>query len=186
MQNPVAQARRQRNKTLRQFADEIECNWMMLFLTEQGCYWNIPTSILDDLDVAEITRPMIESQYHAYQYEKRQTNGAILDLAALTGLGPPSLDPPVAALRAHIGIANGHPHGLSRMGFCKTFCLHSGELYDLEKGRKHTLSEQFKSAMRTAGLSDNLLSELEFRQGEFARGEWDCHPECPILQPGAD
>lgn len=172
MQNPVAIARRQRDLTLREFADEIKCNWMMLYLTEQGCYWNVPTSIMDDLDFAEITRPMVEAQYHSYQHEKRIANGALFDLTALKDLGPPSDRPPVGVLRSYIGIANGHPHGLSRMGFAKTFCLHSGELYDLEKGRKYTLSEQFKTAMRQAGLSDNLLSELEFRQGEFARGEW--------------
>jgi len=62
------------------------------------------------------------------------------------------------------------------MGFAKSFCIHSAELYSLERGDKRILSEQFKDAMKEAGLPAIVLDELEYRCTEFANGEWAGDP----------
>lgn len=171
MENPIKVARTRANKTLVEFADEIGVHWQLVFLAERGTYPQIPTSIAKYIAPNLNKRLEVNAEYRQFQRERRTQFGQLYGVADVS-LGPPEGGHPVVLLRRSIGRTAGHPHGLSRMAFAKSFCVHSAELFSLEEGRKRILSEQFKEAMREAGLRDTVLSELEFRCEEFAGGEW--------------
>lgn len=161
VENPVRRARLSQHKTLKEFASDCGVHLQVVYLTEQGMYRHIPPAILDRLGKADS-----KFCYREFQREKRQKYGHLYGLS-LIDLGPPEGGHPVVLLRRQIGVQQGHPNGLSRMGFAKTFCVHSSELYSLEMGLKSLISEQFREAMREAGLPDTMIGELEFRCQEW-------------------
>jgi len=123
-------------------------------------------------------RELLEEEYQRFVLQQREYHGRLYHLSDFTldDLGEPFGVHPVVQFRHHIGLQQGHPTGLSKMGFAKSFCIHSAELYSLERGDKRILSEQFKDAMKEAGLPAIVLDELEYRCTEFANGEWAGDP----------
>lgn len=158
-------------KTMEQLADIAGIHLQVVFLTEHGTYNQIPPSVIYAL--SNVDEAQIQKQYEEYQKWSRQYHGNLYHVADIDDLGPPEGTHPVVAFRALIGIGEGHPYGLSRMAFCKEFCVHQGEMYSLEHGQKYELSEQFRTAMQQAGVRDTVIDELEFRCQEFASGEWN-------------
>lgn len=165
--NPVRAYRLDCRQTLEQFAENVGIGLQAVYLTEQGCYSDILPRILKFMGHSH--NSIYNDEYHLFQEQKRHASGLQLHLNEVE-LWPPGDPHPVADLRAHIGIAYGHPAGLSRMGFAKMFCIQSAEMYYLEEHLKPSLSEQFKLAMRQSGLNDTVLSELEYRVREAAGG----------------
>lgn len=138
-----------------------------IFLAEHGVYPEVLPNLREFMVDEGWAGDVIDKDYHAFQLQQRQAARAVYDLPGVI-LPPPSDQHPVVAFREALG-----RDGLSRMAFCKTFCVHSAEMYNLEHGLKHILSEQFKEAMLQAGLPGTVLEELEFRCGEYARGEYN-------------
>lgn len=171
MDNPVRVARHRMGKTMEELADSAYIHLQVVFLTEHGTYNRIPPTVLTALK--NVDPVAIQDEYREYQKWSREHYGRLYHLEDIVELGPPGGQHPVVAFRTSIGIGEGHPHGLSRMAFCKEFCVHSAEMYSLERGIKFDLSEQFRTAMQQAGLRDTVLAELEFRCQEYARGEWN-------------
>lgn len=175
MQNPIREARHRAGKTGAEFAQDIGVHPQALYLNEMGMYTHILPRVKAYLmRTFNHSSELLDADYARFVEQQRRAFGRLYQLSGFTldDLGVPDGAHPVVQFRAHIGIAQGQPGGLSRMGFAKSFCVHSAELYSLENGEKHVLSEQFKEAMRIAGLPDTVLAELEYRCDEFANGEW--------------
>lgn len=162
-QNPIRVIRKANGKTLEDFAGECHVHYQALFLNENGVYPHILPSIRKHLYYLGYLPLVLDADYRIYQREKRQTSGVQFCLGAVV-LEAPSPVHPVVAFRTNLV--------LSRMAFCKRFCIQPSEMYELEQGKKHTFSEQFKQAMNEAGLPAIVLDELEYRCGEFADNEW--------------
>jgi DNA-binding XRE family transcriptional regulator len=189
VENPIRAARHKSGKTGAEFAQDIGIHPQALYLNEMGMYSHILPKVLTYLmRTFEHSRDYLEADYAQFVEQQRRAFGRLYGLSgfSLGDLGAPGGTHPVVQFRAHIGIAQGHPRGLSRMGFAKSFCIHSAELYSLENGEKHGLSEQFKLAMTTAGLPAIVLAELEGRCDEFANGEWSSEPDGDELLQRAD
>jgi len=161
MDNPIKTARTRVGRTLKEFAEDCGVHEQAVFLNEQGVYPHVLPAIGAHLRTLGVSRPF--EDYAQFQLERRQAAGARFDLYIYSLPAPDDRHPVVAFREAF---------GMSRMKFAKSFCVHPAELYRLENGQKHGLSEQFKEAMRQAGLRDTVLDELEFRIREYAEGEW--------------
>ena len=175
MQNPIRDARHREGRTGDEFAADIGIHPQALYLNEMGMYTQILPRVMGYLvNRLHHDRQQLEEDYQRFVTQQREYHGRLYRLADFTldNLGEPSGPHPVVQFRQHIGLQQGNPHGLSKMGFAKAFCIHSAELYSLERGDKRVLSEQFKDAMHQAGLPDIVLDELEYRCTEFANGEW--------------
>jgi DNA-binding XRE family transcriptional regulator len=163
MENPIKTVRTRASRTIKEFAHDCGVHEQAVLLNEQGVYPHILPSVLDHMRSIR-NDPQYELDYKMFVRDRRRHNGARFDFAGQTTLGPPEAVHPVVAFRLKFD--------MSRMKFAKLFCIHPAELDRLEKGKKHGLSEQFKLAMKDAGLPGNVLSELEFRCEEYASGEW--------------
>jgi hypothetical protein len=161
--NPIRDYRKRNGHTIEEFAKACGVHWQAVFLNEQGVYPHVLPRILRKLVDWGANSLIIQGDYNLYQRNKRETNGVRFCLGAVI-LPAPTLKHPVVAFRDSLSI--------SRMLFCKLFCVHPAEMSRLESGEKHTFSEQFKQAMLQAGLPATVLDELEFRCGEYAQGEW--------------
>jgi hypothetical protein len=165
MSNPIKEFRSQHGWTLLDLAGEVGVHVQAVFLCEHGVYPEILPVLRDFLIRHGMSGVAIDEAYHFYQRDNRNAARRLYDMANVT-LPAPGPRHPVVDFRLSLG------KGLSRMRFCKSFCVHPAEMYNLEHGTKHVLSEQFKTAMLESGLSATVLGELEFRCGEFARNEW--------------
>jgi hypothetical protein len=183
VQNPIRDARHREGRTGDEFAADIGIHPQALYLNEMGMYTQILPRVMGYLTHRlHYSRDMLEEEYNRFVLQQREYHGRLYRLSDFTldDLGEPFGRHPVVQFRQHIGLQQGNPNGLSKMGFAKAFCIHSAELYSLERGDKRVLSEQFRDAMNAAGLPAIVLDELEYRCTEFANGEWAGEPDVHI------
>lgn len=162
MKNPIREIRDRQHLTLEEFAGECGIHHQALFLNERGVYPHVLPAIIQRMRGLGVDTEQLQQDYMVWQREERAANGAKYGLPRLI-LNAPIPGQPVALFRKQLG--------LSKMKFAKCFGIHPAELSKLESGTKHSLSEQFCTAMTEAGLSDTVLSELKYRCGEYASGE---------------
>lgn len=169
IENPIKTSRLEERKSLQGLADEIGIHMQAVYLAECGVYPRVLPSILYYFGWDEAGEHAVA--YRQFQKAKRQVNGHLwgLDRLTLTDLGVPLYMEahPLIAFRQIL--SNGVTKGISRMMFAKRFCIQPVELFFLETRKRPEVSEQFRTAMREAGLDDIVLSELEARIQEYAQ-----------------
>lgn len=166
--NPIRQVRTKLGKTLQAFADESHMHIQALYLNERGVYHEILPTIHDRI-AREL--PECDTQYRQYQQYIRQLSGMKWNISKISLNDLPEPDyyqHPVVRFRRMLTDPL-HRSGLSRMAFCKSFCVHPAELYSIENGFKHSFSEQLVTALTEAGLDSTVLAELQYRTEEFAQ-----------------
>lgn len=165
--NPIRVLRKQQGLTLGEMADRCGFHLQSLFLNEHGVYPTVLPRVVRyleetlDLDASEL-----QSDYQSWQYEKRRFWGERL------GLETYELGPPILSRHPFVQFRQDLDSKMSRMMFCKRFCVHPASVYKLEIGVALKLAEQIEDALQDAGLSDTVIGELNSRSEEFANGQW--------------
>lgn len=153
--SPVRQARQQVHKTIAEASEEAGVNWQTWFLTENGCYEEIPGRIVDYLGRMNLAA----EEYYRFRESKQRDFGEKFNFAELE-LPPVDLRySPIQLLREKLG--------KSRTDFAKSMAVQTAHLYNCEKGKARFIPAGLRSALRVAGLSINNVDELDARQEEF-------------------
>lgn len=160
MENPILTERTKASLTQVQLADKCHVHWQVIFLLEQGCYPHILPAVAGTLNRMGVDTIQAQRDYFSFVKEKRIASGEQYGLPTMTvdSLGPPVGTNPLLAFRKSLG--------LSRMAFCKTFCIHPAYELRCEQGKSKTLNDEVDRALRQAGLSDVVLRELNVRVQE--------------------
>lgn len=162
--NPVKEIRQKEGLTLTRFASQAGCHYQAVYLTECGCYPYIYPKLMNFIELRGYDKENIESRYKESQKYMRIISGSLVNSDEVI-LSIPTIDHPFINFRLSLGLT-----GLSRMGFAKTFCIHPGFLYTLERGKSKGLSAQLKEALLQAGFKESVIEELDFRCREYSEG----------------
>ena len=156
--SPVRKARKQLNKTVQQAADGADIHWQAWFMTECGCYNDIPPKIASYLANNGLT--IDGEEYTEFRKSQQRDFGELFAIGE-RGLPPASLSqPPIRAYREHIGVR-------SRTSFAKGLCVQPALMYRLENGQVKYLPDQIYQALLVAGLSTEDADELDERTTEY-------------------
>lgn len=156
--SPVRVARLAIHKTIAEASEAAGIHWQTWFLTEQGCYEEVPGRIMDYLGRLSFA----EEEYYQYRFDKQKAFGERYSLV----LPPVDLHKsPVQSIRESLN--------LSRASFAKSLAVQVAHLYNCEKGRARFLPSSLREALQNAGLPVESLDELDERQEEFY--EWLRH-----------
>ena len=161
-QSPLRLARKHLGLSIADFAEVCNVHEQALYLNECGCYSGVLPSVEHVLSGLGFDLEIIERDYAKFQKEKREAFGTQYGLAVWTvaDLGTHRLNKsPVATLRSRCNI--------SQLGFAKAICVQPAVIYKAEKGKASMLPEQIRDALIEAGLSVQLLEELNERQQEY-------------------
>lgn len=164
--NPIRLARMaSQEKTLESFSKRCGVHKQALYLNECGVYPDVLPSIMATLLVLGWDEQSIRRGYRDFQREKRVARGELDNLSSVE-IGPPNLElgHPFVQFRASLGHA--------RLGFAKEYCVHPASLHKLEIGSAIHLPEQVVEALTVAGASASVITELNERCEEYARGGW--------------
>lgn len=166
MRNPITAVRQSRGKTLKDFASDIGINRQALYLNECGVYPNVLPRIRRYIveDLQERTNLSLRIEYQKFVLLKLEGQRGTLDLDrfGVGDLGAPDRSP-LAGLRDALE--------LSRMGFCKTLCLHPARELGCENGKYFSFGEQIERHLLYVGISEMVMEEMIERQRDFYRGE---------------
>lgn len=153
--SPIRQARVAIKKTIGEAAEGAGVNWQTWFLTENGCYEDIPGRIIDYLGRINVST----EEYFAYRESKQKEFGESHNFDSI-GLPPVDLNlSPIESFRKSLG--------KSRADFAKSLATQVAHLYNCEKGRCRFIPSGLRDALLTAGLPMSLVDELDERQQEF-------------------
>lgn len=153
--SPVRQARQAINKTINQASEEAGVNWQTWFLTENGCYEEVPGRIVDYLGRLNC----VAEEYYEYRRNKQKKFGSTYQLSELA-LPPVDITKsPIQSLREHLG--------KGRTDFAKSMAVQTAHLYNCEKGKARFIPGGLREALSVAGFSKEKLDELDDRQEEF-------------------
>lgn len=165
--NPVKEIRLRHRGTLESFSEDCGVHLQALYLTEQGVYPHILPNIVEHLVSLGEDAQRLDNVYRSYQAEKRRYVGAFLLLSEYVTKEPIyELGHPFVVFREGL---NGPDGPLSRMSFCKKFCVQPSLMHRLETSVAKHLPEQLRVALTEAGLPANVIAELDNRCEEY----WD-------------
>jgi transcriptional regulator with XRE-family HTH domain len=162
MDNPIHAYRTEHGLTLEKFSEETGIHYQALYLTECGVYHRPFPRLIAYLMAQGLDEKKILRDYETFQIQRRQEAGIVLDLPAFT---LNDLFPPVEG--EHPLISFRSQFGLSRMSFCKSFCLHPAWELTVEQGQTKSLGEQLHTALIQARLDPTVVGELEERVIEY-------------------
>lgn len=165
--NPIKDVRLKHRGTLDTFAAACDIHPQALYLNEQGVYPKILPKVVKYLQELGEWDTLLELKYKQFVAEKRKVAGDLNSLSEVD-LGEPIFDigHPFVVFREKL------PGVLSRMAFCKDFCVQPSLMYRLEtSGTKH-LPEQLREALTESGLPAIVLQELADRCQEYVEGEY--------------
>lgn len=147
------------HRTLVQCAAASGVHWQVWYLTECGCYEQIPKRIRQYLSHRLAERyDDVEEKYRTYQRISRENARELLQ--ANQELPQSSLTyQPFRAYRETIGV--------SRAYLAKILCVQPAILYKLESGRSRNLPESLTRALKEAGLPVEIIEELDARTEEY-------------------
>lgn len=155
--NPIRLLRHRLGKTVQAAADEAGIHWQAWYMTECGCYNDVPPKIsiylkgkgygFSDEDYQNFR--LVQQRIFGEEYLKRK------------GLPAPTLAvPPITEFRKYHGIR-------SRTSFAKGLCVQPALLYKLEHGMVKYLPDQLYQALLQAGLPVEEVEELDNRTTEY-------------------
>lgn len=162
--NPIRRVRVKEGKTLVELAADCGVHLQALYLNECGVYPTILPSILTCLIRLGYSGSVLEKDYQMFVHNKRVSSGVFFELSSYT------LPPPVGTQHPFISFRKSLE--LSRMGFCKSFCVHPASMHKVEHEQVQCLPRQVIEALNEAGLSEQTTEELDYRVREWAEGAW--------------
>lgn len=162
--NPIRRVRVKEGKTLVEFAADCGVHLQALYLNECGVYPTILPSILIRLNHLGYSGSVLEPDYQVFVKSKREASGVRHSLTLY------ELPPPVGTVHPFISFRKSLK--LSRMGFCKSFCVHPASMHKVEHEQVVQLPSQVIEALGQAGLSERVIDELDYRVKEWAEGAW--------------
>lgn len=171
--NPITSIRTSVDLSIREFARVISISPQTLYLTECGCYTRIPPKIIHRLieedylgtdrqeTVLLDTIPVgvVHSAYTFFRECKQRQFG--LEYRLNTLFDWDGLSSPVESFYTSLG--------LSRSGFAKSLAIQPSSLVRLNNKALNQIPGQILKALTTAGLSNNLLTELQDRHESYVR-----------------
>jgi len=125
--NPVYVVRRKLGLSHAELADRYSVSKSTLLRTEQGLYARIPPEILSGLRLDHSSPWSISADYSRYQTSQRDRNSHLLRSLGTVGLYADALGHPFISWRLYEGI-------LSRLEFCRLFCIHPSTVKRYEDG----------------------------------------------------
>lgn len=153
--SPVRVARQAVHKTIAEASEEAGVNWQTWFLTENGCYEEIPGRIMDYLGRLNLAT----EEYYQYRENKQREFGEKFQLSTFE---LPEVDlriSPVQSFREKLG--------KTRTDLAKSLATQTAHLYNCEKAKARFIPSGLREALRIAGLSSEKIEELDARQEEF-------------------
>lgn len=157
--NPVRQARLRLSLTIKAISSRAQVQEQLWYLTECGCYSEIPPSVLSYLIEKEFSPNFLREGYNAFVSRKRRDFGEKYLHDKFELPEPSPRVEPISALRTQLG--------LTRTSFAKDLCIQPAILYKVENAKQRTLSQVIKNALLEAGLELELIRELDMRYGEY-------------------
>lgn len=155
--NPVRIARFRIGKTVQQAADGAGIKWQAWYMTECGCYNDVPPKI--ERFLYGLGYLLSSDEYTDFRKAQQRKFGELF--IQDKGLPVASLaHPPIKVYREHIGVR-------SRTSFAKGLCIQPALLYKLENGQAKHLPDQIYQALVTAGLTVDQADELDERTREY-------------------
>lgn len=153
--SPVRIARQSLHKTIAEASEAAGVHWQTWFLTENGCYEEIPVRIVDYLGRLNVAA----EEYYNYRKEKQRAFGEEYNFSSLELPGVDLRCSPVQLLREQLS--------KSRTDFAKSFAIQTAHLFNCEKARCKFLPTGLRDGLLTAGLTTEQVDELDARQEEF-------------------
>jgi hypothetical protein len=164
--NPLRQYRSDKFLSLDQAAAELKVSVSTLIRTEQGCYNDIPPTILGAISSHFLSPDAVRSQYSRYQTGNRTLNSRGLVRGYQRELSQ----------RYRISRKTKNPFIIfrelqgyySRLAFCKDFCLHPATVKRLEDGLANRIPESVQSAL----VVGDVLTEDDIEFIETLYQDW--------------
>lgn len=150
--NPVRRARVRLDLSLYAVASAAKVNYQTWYLTECGCYKEIPPVVLAFLEAEGFNVLHLENEYTDYVSETRD-DFALRFRPVFEQLELGDEKNSVVEFRETLG--------LSRAALGKQLCVQPAVLYKVESGHSKGLPQQLREALIEVGIPEDLLEELE-------------------------
>lgn len=154
--SPVRSLRKQRYPNRSVLCNLLGISDSVIYFSEMACYPRIPYRLNHALLPESETRRDFRSTYYEFQVSERQVFGE------LHGLNNLELDSNPGAVQALCAALS-----LSRADLGKGLCLQPSLIYRHDRGFTGSLSEEFRIALRQAGLTTKVLALLETMQRKY-------------------
>ena len=157
--SPVRLARKRLGLSLQKLSDSLGVQYQLVYLTECGCYTEIPPVILVFLAKEGFSVGKLEEDYNKFVQKQRRAFGETYFPRDFELPDPAASQNPLTLLRKKLD--------LNKAAFAKGLCIQPAVLYKIETGQQRTLALQIKVALVEAGLPWVEMKELESRYEEY-------------------
>ncbi len=159
-QNPIRAARVELGYKLNKFAELCGVHEQALYLNECGVYIDILPAVLEVFVKHGYLQVTLRTEYREFQKERRAEFALEYNFQDPNIIGPIMLSKaPIVTFRTNLG--------LSRQAFAKRLLVQPAILYKLEHGQARHLPQQLVDALEEAGMSSDIIDELNERTEDF-------------------
>jgi len=145
---------------------DSKINLQTWYLTENGCYANVPPVILDYLEDQGFSAAWVESAYALFIAKSRAAfflnyEVTINSIEYSHKTRKDSAEHPLRTLCDSLG--------LSRQGLAKELCVQPSVLYKLESGKQKAVPNQLETALLEVGMTSDNLQVFQKKVSEWHR-----------------